>query len=130
MDEFQYWGDMARSDERASQFVDLFKPISKEFGGLDTMDMQDVMELVDIAQDTLDDVWKCLDFDAYPEPRMKHLMDIIGMMFLSCYHLYTQGCHSGYLRKPKNTMLPIYTKHAFCKLFKSIEFNYPMRKFT
>lgn len=80
MDEFQYWGDMARSDERASQFVDLFKPISKEFGGLDTMDMMDVMELVEIAQDTLDDVWKCVDFDAYPEPRMKHLMDIIGMM--------------------------------------------------
>lgn len=79
MDEFQYWGDMARSDERASQFVDLFKPISKEFGGLDTMNMMDVMELVEIAQDTLDDVWKCVEFDAYPEPRMKHLMDIIGM---------------------------------------------------
>lgn len=79
MDEFQYWGDMARSDERASQFVDLFKPISKEFGGLDTMVMMDVMELVEIAQDTLDDVWKCVEFDAYPEPRMKHLMDIIGM---------------------------------------------------
>lgn len=58
--------------------MDLFKPISKEFGGLDTMEMMDVMELVEIAQDTLDDVWKCVDFDAYPEPRMKHLMDIIG----------------------------------------------------
>lgn len=80
MDEFQYWGDMARSDERASQFVDLFKPISKEFGGLDTMEMMDVMELVEIAQDTLDDVWKFVDFDAYPEPRMKHLMDVIGKM--------------------------------------------------
>lgn len=80
MDEFQYWGDMARSDERASQFVDLFKPISKEFGGLDTMEMMDVMELVEIAQDTLDDVWKLVDFDAYPEPRMKHLMDVIGKM--------------------------------------------------
>jgi dynein heavy chain 2 len=89
VDEFQYWADMARSDERASQFVDLFKPISKEFGGLDTMDMQDVMELVEVAQDTLDDVWKCLDFDAYPEARMKHLMDIIGMTFLSFYNGHT-----------------------------------------
>lgn len=79
--------------------MDLFKPISKEFGGLDTMEMMDVMELVEIAQDTLDDVWKCVDFDAYPEPRMKHLMDIIGkttsvfklivvsnsFFFLSCF---------------------------------------------
>ncbi|XP_022324921.2 cytoplasmic dynein 2 heavy chain 1-like isoform X2 [Crassostrea virginica] len=78
VDEFQYWGDMAKRDERAAQFVETFKPISKEFGGLDTMEMHDVMELVEIAQDTLDDVWKCTDFEAYPEPRMKHLMDIIG----------------------------------------------------
>lgn len=44
------------------------------------MEMMDVMELVEIAQDTLDDVWKFVDFDAYPEPRMKHLMDVIGKM--------------------------------------------------
>ena len=78
VDEFQYWDDMSRSDERAATFVDLFKPISKEFGGLDAMSLMDVMELVEVSQDTLDDVWKCTDYDSYPEPRMKHLMDIIG----------------------------------------------------
>ena len=88
VDEFQYWGDMAKRDERAAQFVETFKPISKEFGGLDTMEMHDVMELVEIAQDTLDDVWKCTDFEAYPEPRMKHLMDIIGKTVD-----FTEYCH-------------------------------------
>jgi len=78
VDEFQYWGDLAKRDERAATYVDLFKPISKDFGGLDAMSLQDVMELVDITQDTLDDVWKCIDYDLYPEPRMKHLMDVIG----------------------------------------------------
>ncbi|KAK3100036.1 hypothetical protein FSP39_013759 [Pinctada imbricata] len=78
VDEFQYWDDMSRSDDRAATFVDLFKPISKDFGGLDAMSLQDVMELVEVCQDSLDDVWKCVDYDSYPEPRMKHLMDVIG----------------------------------------------------
>ncbi|OWF37256.1 Cytoplasmic dynein 2 heavy chain 1 [Mizuhopecten yessoensis] len=77
-DEFQYWADQARSSERAANFVDLFKPISKEFGGLDAMGLQDVMELVEVTQDTLDEVWKGEDRNPYPEDRMKHLMEIIG----------------------------------------------------
>ncbi|KAJ8297985.1 hypothetical protein KUTeg_024516 [Tegillarca granosa] len=77
VDEFQYWDDLSKRDDRAATFVDLFKPISKDFGGLDAMALHDAMELVEITQDTLDDVWKCLDYDPYPEPRMKHLMDII-----------------------------------------------------
>ncbi|KAK6172722.1 hypothetical protein SNE40_016326 [Patella caerulea] len=85
MDEFNYWSDQARSGsrqddkERAQNFLDLFKPICKDYGGLDSMPFQDVMELVEITQDTLDDVWKQGDHDPpYPENRMKHLMDIIG----------------------------------------------------
>ncbi|XP_071126281.1 cytoplasmic dynein 2 heavy chain 1-like isoform X2 [Mytilus edulis] len=78
VDEFQYWGDLSKRDERAATYVDLFKPVSKDFGGLDAMSLQDVMELVDITQDALDDVWKCIEYDLYPEPRMKHFMDVIG----------------------------------------------------
>lgn len=46
------------------------------------MSLQDVMELVEVTQDTLDDVWKGEDRNPYPEPRMKHLMDIIGQFYV------------------------------------------------
>ena len=82
-DEFEFWADQARqgrgeAKERAENFVDLFKPISKDYGGLDAMSLQDAMEIVDITQDTLDDVWRQTEFDPYPENRMAHLMDCIG----------------------------------------------------
>lgn len=44
------------------------------------MEMMDVMELVEIVQDILDDVWKFVDFDVYSEFRMKYFMDVIGNM--------------------------------------------------
>lgn len=84
MDEFEYWQEMSRSGskleikERAENFVELFKPISKDYGGLDSMPLNDAMELVELTQDTLDDVWKQTDFDLYSENRMRHLMDVIG----------------------------------------------------
>ncbi|XP_067663541.1 cytoplasmic dynein 2 heavy chain 1-like isoform X1 [Haliotis asinina] len=84
VEEFQYWDDISRSasgrdaKDRAANFCDLFKPISKEYGGLDAMSLQDALELVEVTQDTLDDVWKQTDFDPYPEARMRHLMDIIA----------------------------------------------------
>lgn len=82
-DEFEFWADMARvgrgeDKEKAEHFVELFKPISKDYGGLDAMSLQDAMEIVDITQDTLDDVWRQTEFDPYPENRMRHLMDCIG----------------------------------------------------
>ena len=63
------------------------------------MEMHDVMELVEIAQDTLDDVWKCTDFEAYPEPRMKHLMDIIGKTvdFTECFYTPRERSSWGYI---------------------------------
>ena len=36
------------------------------------------MELVETLHDVLDDVWKQVDYDVYPEARMKHLFRIIG----------------------------------------------------
>nr|KAG5701774.1 hypothetical protein BaRGS_000764 [Batillaria attramentaria] len=83
MDEFQYWSDLARSSARpelkeaAENYVDLFKPISKDYGGLDSLALGDAMELVELTQDILDDVWKQSD-PPYPEARMKHLLDVIG----------------------------------------------------
>lgn len=83
VDEFEYWADTSRVGkggvrERAEHFVELFKPISKDYGGLDAMSLQDAMEMVDITQDALDDVWRQTEFDVYPESRMRNLMEAIG----------------------------------------------------
>ena len=88
VDEFQYWYDVSRSGvsvekkERADHIYELFKPISKDYGGLESMALEDAMELIDITQDTLDDVWKQTEYNPpYPETRMRHLMEIIGVCF-------------------------------------------------
>ena len=57
----------------------------QEFAGLDSCSLLDVLELVEVCQDSLDDVWKCDCVPAYPEKRMKHLMDLIGM-FHVCHN--------------------------------------------
>ncbi|KAM9359311.1 cytoplasmic dynein 2 heavy chain 1 isoform 6-T6 [Symphorus nematophorus] len=83
-DEFQYWADLSESAEknsvreRATHFTEQFKPIQKEYGGLDGLSMSDVVELVEQSRDTLDDVWRQTDFEPYPETRMVRLMDVIG----------------------------------------------------
>ena len=82
MDEFQYWREVGRpgssEGERAERYLAILKPISKDYGGLDTLSLHDAMELVEITQDTLDDLWKQNETDHYPEERMRHLMDVIG----------------------------------------------------
>ncbi|XP_025088458.1 cytoplasmic dynein 2 heavy chain 1-like isoform X3 [Pomacea canaliculata] len=86
MDEFQYWAELSRSGvqselrEAAENYVELFKPISKDFGGLDSLALSDVIELVEITQDTLDDVWKQSD-PPFAEARMRHLLDVIAGSF-------------------------------------------------
>ncbi|XP_056229968.1 cytoplasmic dynein 2 heavy chain 1 isoform X2 [Seriola aureovittata] len=83
-DEFLYWADLSESAEknsvreRATYFSEQFKPIQKEYGGLDGLSMSDVVDLVEQSRDTLDDVWRQTDFEPYPETRMVRLMDIIG----------------------------------------------------
>ncbi|XP_051252504.1 cytoplasmic dynein 2 heavy chain 1 isoform X6 [Dicentrarchus labrax] len=83
-DEFQYWADLSESAEknsvreRATYFTEQFKPIQKEYGGLDGLSMSDVVDLVEQSRDSLDDVWRQTDFEPYPETRMVRLMDVIG----------------------------------------------------
>ncbi|CAB1349241.1 unnamed protein product [Coregonus sp. 'balchen'] len=84
VDEFQYWADLSESGdrstvrERASHFSELFKPIEKDYSGLDGVCLSDAVELVEVSRDTLDDVWRQNDHDPFPETRMLRLMDVIG----------------------------------------------------
>ncbi|KAK5608849.1 Cytoplasmic dynein 2 heavy chain 1 [Crenichthys baileyi] len=83
-DEFQFWADLSESAEkssvrdRAAYFTEQFKPIQKEYVGLEGLSMSDVVDLVEQSKDTLDDVWKQTDFQPFPETRMVRLMDVIG----------------------------------------------------
>ncbi|XP_026049501.1 cytoplasmic dynein 2 heavy chain 1 isoform X1 [Astatotilapia calliptera] len=83
-DEFQYWADLSESAEKSSlrersqHFTEHFKPIQKEYDGLDSLSMSDVMDLVEQSRDALDDIWRQTDYDPYPETRMVRLMDVIG----------------------------------------------------
>uniref|UniRef100_A0A673Y6D4 Dynein cytoplasmic 2 heavy chain 1 n=1 Tax=Salmo trutta TaxID=8032 RepID=A0A673Y6D4_SALTR len=84
VDEFQYWADLSESGdrstvrERAAHFSELFKPIEKDYSGLDGVCLADAVELVEVSRDTLDDVWRQNDHDPFPETRMLRLMDVIG----------------------------------------------------
>lgn len=86
-DEFQYWAETAMSapsrnqKERAAHMQELFQPISKDYGCMDSLSLLECMEVIEVTQDTLDEVWKQSEVDpVYPEKRMKHLMEVIGKL--------------------------------------------------
>uniref|UniRef100_A0AAV2J329 Cytoplasmic dynein 2 heavy chain 1 n=1 Tax=Knipowitschia caucasica TaxID=637954 RepID=A0AAV2J329_KNICA len=97
-DEFQYWIDLALNAEkitvreRAAHFAELFTPIQKEYAGLDSLSMTDVVDLLEHSKDALDDVWKQTDYDPYFETRMTRLMDVIAGAF-GRYVQRKLGCH-------------------------------------
>ena len=87
-DEFQYWAESSLSTskltsrERAQFFQESFQPVVTEFANLDALSFTDVLELIEVTQDTLDDVWKQTDHTPpYPEDRMRHLLEIISTSF-------------------------------------------------
>lgn len=52
--------------------------LHQEYCGLDGLSLSDVLDLVEQSRDTLDGVWRQLDYEPYPETRMVRLMDVIG----------------------------------------------------
>ena len=46
---------------------------------LNALEITDVLEVIEVCQDTLDEVWKQAEHKPYPENRMRHLMGVIGM---------------------------------------------------
>ncbi|XP_069495113.1 cytoplasmic dynein 2 heavy chain 1 isoform X2 [Ambystoma mexicanum] len=89
-DEFQFWTELAQSasksssKERASHFTVLFQSVAKYYNSLDSLPLSEVVELVETTRETVDDVWKQTEYDPYPEPRMRHLLDIIGSSLGRC----------------------------------------------
>lgn len=87
-DEFQFWAEAALSGtklasrERAQHFQELFQPITTQFANIDTLTFSEALELIEVTQDTLDDVWKQTDcHPPYPEERMAHLLSVLSDSF-------------------------------------------------
>lgn len=52
--------------------------VSQDFSNLDTLDLDDTLELLESTQDSLDEIWKQEDHKPYSEMRMKHLLDVMA----------------------------------------------------
>ncbi|CAI8019648.1 Cytoplasmic dynein 2 heavy chain 1, partial [Geodia barretti] len=98
-DEFQFWAEAALSEaklaqrERGQRFQELFQPVTAKFANLDSLSFSEALELVEVCQDTLDDVWKETEFDPpYPENRMKHLLEVISDSFARFVQRKLHGC--------------------------------------
>ena len=98
-DEFQFWAEASLSEaklaqrERAQRYQELFQPITAKFANLDALSFSEALELAEITQDTLDDVWKETECDPpYPEQRMKHLFEIISDAFGRFVQRKLNGC--------------------------------------
>lgn len=46
---------------------------------MDSLSLLEVVDLVETTRDVVDDVWRQTEHDHYPESRMLHLLDIIGI---------------------------------------------------
>jgi len=83
-DEIRYWADMsgsgsAESRERAEVFSSILQPLMRGYADLDSQTIDEGLELVELTQDSLNDLWKQTDAEKpYKEARMKHFLQIVG----------------------------------------------------
>ncbi len=89
LDEFQYWGEIAsrgkqRSEkERADNFYKIFTPLLKLYESINTLAIQELIEVIETTQEVYDDVWKQLEYEpAYSQERMINLLEITGVTLL------------------------------------------------
>jgi dynein heavy chain 2 len=84
-DEHDYWASIAAKvdldpsiSDRAHLFAEKLNPISAGFASITEKSFSDVLELLDVSQDCLDGLWRLSHFAVYPEPRMEHVLKLIG----------------------------------------------------
>lgn len=80
-DEAQFWADEANTNkkrdkrEMATAFYGALEPIANEFAKIETLQMGDAEDVLEVVHNSLDDLWKIDDWE-YPQNRMIHLMDV------------------------------------------------------
>lgn len=89
-EEFDYWSKLGnRYDQkpevtdRAQQFAEHFKNINGHFSELSNKNFIEVVDILEVVQDSLDGVWKTIQFAVYSESRMKHVFSIVGSTLAS-----------------------------------------------
>jgi len=85
MDEFKFWGEVGASSsrlekkERGQYFQELLQPIANNFANIDSTPFMEALELIEVTQDALDDLWKQTEHEPlYPERRMAHLLEVVS----------------------------------------------------
>ncbi|KAF0686502.1 Aste57867_21689 [Aphanomyces stellatus] len=80
-DEVQFWEKnmSGRERERSSKFTSSLEAIQSRFGSLETLSFDEMAELLDDTNNTVDDMWRAdLDGDAqYPQARMVHFFGLV-----------------------------------------------------
>ncbi|XP_065895029.1 cytoplasmic dynein 2 heavy chain 1-like [Dysidea avara] len=67
MDEYKFWSD------------ELLQPVANSFTNIDSLSFVEALELVEVTQDALDDLWKQVEHEpVYPEKRMKHMSEVMS----------------------------------------------------
>ncbi|KAI8824969.1 dynein heavy chain and region D6 of dynein motor-domain-containing protein [Fimicolochytrium jonesii] len=89
-DEFLYWVDLAADStlgkaqrSRAESFKQLLQPLKVEFDKMSSTALSDTGELVEQAQDVLDELWRQMDHASYREDRMVHLLEVTTEQIIS-----------------------------------------------
>lgn len=84
-DELQYWAETGvnstqlASRERAMYFQELLQQVVSEFSNLDALSFSECLELIEVTQDVLDDLWKQDEHHPpYEQSRMSHLLEVIS----------------------------------------------------
>ena len=84
-DELHYWMETSNcssnlsSRERAQFFQELIEQIVTQFSTVDALSFSDCLEIIEVIQDALDDLWKQSEHSPpYPEPRMSHFLEVIS----------------------------------------------------
>ncbi|CAF3644553.1 unnamed protein product [Adineta steineri] len=88
-DEIDYWSNIVRDTsnkdkdiDRAKYFLELFDPVKADFNKLENLSFVQLLDVIDKAQDVYDELWKQVEYDEYPEQRMKHLLSITSHAFV------------------------------------------------
>ncbi|XP_046395709.1 cytoplasmic dynein 2 heavy chain 1 [Ischnura elegans] len=88
-DELQFWSAVAKATDlkeeklKAQSFMNILKLVDKDVRSLESVSLIDGERIIDDVQNYLDDLWKLEDM-YYPQPRMEHLMEIIGTEVTLC----------------------------------------------
>lgn len=70
-------GSGAEAD-KAHRYSQALEPLGEKLSQIDQMNLDQLPDVLETAQDSVDDLWRQEDVDVYPEQRMRQLLDSIG----------------------------------------------------